>query len=112
MIPFNDFLRLLNDASNFPDVEQFIAELGGSVPIDDADEVIRLLNIIWDMGSGGLTIDSIFQTCGRSMRNFAMTYHLPYNTVQNWHLGVTCPPAWQLPFLAYAAASDYFLARL
>lgn len=112
MIPFNDFLRLLNEASTFPDVEQFIAERGDTVPLDDADEVIRLLDIIWSMGGSGLTIDSIFKTCERSMRNFAITYHLPVNTVQNWHFGVTRPPAWQLPFLAYAAASDYFGARL
>lgn len=112
MIPFNDFLRLLSEASTFPDVEQFIAECGGSVPLDDAAEVIRLLDIIWRMGSEGLTIDSIFQTCERSMRNFAITYHLPVNTVQNWHFGKTRPPEWQLPLLAYAAASDHFLAKL
>lgn len=112
MIPFNDFLRLLNEASTFPDVEQFIAECGGSVPLDDADEIVRLLDIIWSMGSGGLTIDSIFRTCERSMRNFAITYHLPVNTVQNWHFGKTTPPTWQLPLLAYATASDYFFARL
>ena len=59
MIPYTDFTRLLIDVSECKDMDRYIAEVGGSVPLDNVDDVIQLLTNIWEMGKGGLTIKSI-----------------------------------------------------
>ena len=107
MIPYTDFRRLLTDVSEFRDLETYIAECGGSVPLDDVEEVIRMLTILWEMGRCGLTIKSISAACSVSVRQIALRYGLPTRTVENWARGQTEPPVWQLPLIAYAVISDY-----
>ena len=106
MIPYADFRRLLTDVSECPDQAAYIAEVGGSVPLDDVDDTIRLLAILWEMGHAGLTIKSIAAACGISVRQIALRYGLPTRTVENWAGGKTEPPVWQLPLIAYAVMSD------
>lgn len=107
MIEFSEFRRLLTDTTECTDLEGYIAEVGGSVPLDDVAAVIALLTSVWEMGSGGLTINSIAASAGISLRHLAMTYGLPYRTVQDWAAGARKPPEWQLPLIAYAVLSDY-----
>lgn len=107
MIPCSRFYCLLVDATECADFDQYVAEVGGSVPLDDVEQVLRLLRAAWTMGHDGLTIRKIAETCDISMRRLAMTYGLPYRTVQDWAAGVRNPPEWQLPLIAYAALSDY-----
>lgn len=107
MIPYQDFKRLLMDVSECNDLDAYIAEVGGSVPLDDVTAVIGLLTAIWELGKEGLTISKIASVSETSLRHLAMTYGLPYRTVQDWSAGVRKPPEWQMPLIAYAALSDY-----
>lgn len=107
MIPYQDFVRLLTDVTECNDLDAYIAEVGGSVPLNDVEDVIQLLSTIWEMGKDGLTVKSIAAAVDISMRQLAMTYGLPYRTVQDWAAGARKPPEWQLPLIAYAVLSDY-----
>lgn len=107
MIDYTDFRRLLTDTTECKDLDSYIVEVGGSVPMDDAEDVIKLLTMIWHMGHTGLTIRSISATCDISARQIALQYGLPTRTVENWASGTRTPPEWQLPLIAYAVLSDY-----
>ena len=107
MIPYQDFKRLLMDVSECNDLDAYIAEVGGSVPMDDVDDVLKLLTIIWGMGNEGLTIKSLSAACDISVRRIAMKYGLPTRTLENWASETRTPPEWQLPIIAFAVLSDY-----
>lgn len=107
MISFSDFYRLLTDVRECTDLDAYVAEVGGSVPMDDVDSVIRILTTIWTMGRPGLSVKSIAQACEISARQIAIQYHLPTRTIENWAAGIRNPPEWQLPLIAYAVMSDY-----
>lgn len=107
MISYNDFRRLLTDVSECKDLDAYIAEVGGSVPMDNVDDAVRLMTAMWEMGKNGLTIRSIAAAADISMRHLAMSCGLPYRTVQDWAAGIRNPPVWQLPLIAYAVLSDY-----
>lgn len=106
MIPYTDFRRLITDASECRDLEAYIAEVGGSVPMDNVEDTVRLLTALWKMANAGLTIKSIAAACDISVRQIALRYGLPTRTVENWAGGKTEPPVWQLPLIAYAVTSD------
>lgn len=107
MIPYQDFERLLTDTTECKDLDSYIAEVGGSVPLDDVGKAVKLLTMIWDVGHAGLTIKSLSAACDISVRRIAMQYGLPTRTVENWASGDRTPPEWQLPIIAYAVISDH-----
>lgn len=107
MIPYLDFRRLLTDVSEVGNFDAYVAEVGGSVPLDDVEDVLRLLRLTWALGHDGLTIRKIAEVCDISMRWLAMEYGIPTRTVESWAAGVRNPPEWQLPLIAYAALSDH-----
>lgn len=106
MIDYTNFRRLLTDTTECKDLDSYITEVGGSVPLDDVDEAIKMLTIIWHMGHTGLTIKSLSAACDVSVRRIALQYGLPTRTVENWSSGDRTPPEWQLPLIAYAVLSD------
>lgn len=105
MINYTDFLRLLYSVPDCATLDEYIAECGGSVPLDDVDQVIDLLGLIYEIGLD-LSIKNIAASCGVSVRRLAMSYGIPTRTVENWASGAARPPLWQLPLIAYAAISD------
>lgn len=107
MINYTTFRRLLISSSECPEKDAYIAEVGGSVPMDDVCKVVPLLSAVWAMGHAGLTVKSISAACGVAMRQIALTYGLPIRTVEAWSTGNRTPPEWQLPLIAYAVLSDY-----
>lgn len=104
---YHRFLSLLFDVSECTTLEEYIAECGGSVPLDDVNAVIQTLTCIWSMAHDGLTIKSIASACGLSVRQLAIAINLPLRTAENWASDVRNPPAWQLPLIAYAVLSEY-----
>ena len=102
MICYNDFIRLLLAAPECDDLDIYLSEVGGSVPM----VALPLLEKIYAAAHDGLTIRSIANAAGLSLRKMAMVYGLPLRTVQDWAAGVRNPPAWQLPLIAYAVLSD------
>lgn len=102
MIAYHDFMRLLYAAPECDGLDVYLAEEGGSVP----PEALPLLEAVYTAGHDGLTIKTIADSAGLSMRQLAIRYGLPYRTVQDWAAGLRTPPAWQLPLIAYAVLSD------
>lgn len=102
MIRYNDFLRLILAAPECESVDNYLAEMGGSVEIDD----VALLETIYHMSHSGLSIKTISGACSMSVRQISIRYGLPQRTLEDWAAGRRNPPAWQLPLIAYAVLSD------
>lgn len=102
MITYTDFRRLILAAPECDSLELYLAEEGGSVE----PEYVTLLGRCYTAAHDGLTIRTIADAAGLSLRKLAMTYGLPVRTVQDWAAGVRKPPEWQLPIIAYAVLTD------
>lgn len=102
MICYNDFIRLMLSVAECDSLDIYLAEVGGSA----TSGTLPLLEKIYTAARDGMTIRSIADAAGLSLRKLAMTYGLPLRTVQDWAAGVRNPPAWQLPLIAYAVLSD------
>lgn len=107
MIPYSDFVRLIHDANECGTPEEYIAEVGGSVPLGDPCKIIELLGIIWEMAHDGLTIKSIAAACCTSVRQIGIKLGIPNRTIGNWSAGSTTPDTWKLSTVAYAVLSDF-----
>lgn len=105
MITYPRFQALLIDVPDCASLEEYIAECGGSVPADSAEEAIRILTAVWTMAHDGLTIRSIADACDLSMLSLCKHLDISRRTVGDWSTGQRNPPAWQLPLIAYAALS-------
>lgn len=105
MITYPRFQALLSDVADCSSLEEYIAECGGSVPADSAEEAIRILSAIWAMARDGLTIKSIADACDLSMLSLCKHLDISRRTVGDWATGQRNPPAWQLPLIAYATVS-------
>lgn len=103
MISYPTFRALLFDVSDCSTLEEYIAECGGAVPADSAEEAVRLLTIIWTMGHDGLSIRSIAAAIGTSMLALSRMLVISRRTLECWAAGTRNPPDWQLPLIAYAA---------
>lgn len=107
MIAYQDFVRLLTDATEFETFDAYVAECGGSIDNDDLPRAIHTLEIIWTIGHEGVSAASLMTASGMNkMSTFVRAYNMPYRTFQNWALSERKPPEWQLPLLAYAVFSD------
>lgn len=106
MIPYPDFLRLLADATECATLDQYMAECGGSVPLDDMGNVVKLIETIYTLGHDGLTIKRISDVIGIPVRQIAIRYGIPQRTLENWSAGSRIPSDWQLALVAYAVLSD------
>lgn len=107
MISYTDFARMLTAASECSSYDVYVTEVGGSVPLDDVDNVIRLLTAIWTMARDGLTIKSIAQACDISMLEISRELGISRRTIGDWSTGDRNPPEWQLPLIAYAVLQLY-----
>lgn len=107
MISYTDFRRLLTDATECCTLDDYITECGGSVPLDNVEDVLQILSTIWEIGRDGLTIKSLSSACDIPARQIALRYGLPTRTVEGWSSGVRVPPKWQLPLIAYAVMTDF-----
>lgn len=107
MVSYSAFCELLSHTTDCPNLDAYIAECGGSVPLNDVQQTLRLLETIWAMAHEGLTIKSIAAACGRSVRSLSRDYGLPTRTLEAWAANDRTPPAWQLPLIAYAVLSDH-----
>lgn len=104
MIAYNDFRRLWIDAQEIADLDQYIAEVGGSVAIDDVDQVVRLLTIVHRLANAPAT--EIRTVARLSHPALAREYGIPINTSNKWNSGVNKPLPWTHVLLAYAVTSD------
>lgn len=107
---YEDFRRLTMDATEFDNVGDYIAEVGGSVPtsVSDAD-LIRVLTDCYTYGRDR-TAETIRKLTGLSRAAFAREYNLPLRTLENWEghgVSARTAPPYVLDLLAYAVIMSY-----
>lgn len=109
MIAYNEFERLMNDVSECADFEAYAAECGGSVPLDDVDKTMWLLNAIWELAHDP-TIKTLAKIYGAPIRKMAEELHIPQRTIENWTAGKGTPE-WAKMQMFYAVMSIAFEAQ-
>lgn len=105
MIPYTDFIRLTLGALDCADFDAFVAEEGGSVPLDDLDDLMLVMRRIWDY-SRSRDIVSIRKQTGLSQSNFAREFGIPLRTLQGWELGERTAPQYLTDLIAYVALTQ------
>lgn len=106
MITYQDFYRLEMDASECTTEENYIAEVGGSVPVGDVEKTVKMLSAIYKVARSKNDFAVIAETCGKSKRGLAVSLGIPTRTAENWCQGAV-PPAWQMSMVAYAAIINW-----
>lgn len=109
MISFHDFRRLWIDAQEIPDLDRYVAEVGGSVPLDDLGQVTRLLALIHGTATGAAS--DIRRIAGHTQVDMAREYGIPASTVNKWDMGSSSPQPWTRVMIAYAVVSDLLEAE-
>ena len=103
-------MRLLLAASEFDTVEGYIADVGGSVPVNVPDDkAVPLLEDCYTFGSDQ-SIVNLRKMTGLSRAAFARTYGIPLRSLENWETGASLnarsAPSYVVNLLAYAVVMD------
>lgn len=105
---YQEFYRLLLDAGDCKDFDEYVAECGGSVPLDDVDAVLRVLHYIWDYAQVP-EVSTIWRASGLSQRRFVSEYNIPSRSFESWASDSSSsrrPPEYTVRLLAFAVLSD------
>lgn len=98
------------DASEFDTHEDYIAEVGESIPPSVPDEkLVQLLKACWTYGQDR-TAKTLRDITGLSRAAFARKYRIPLRTVENWECFGTSSarkaPGYVVDLLAWAVIND------
>lgn len=104
MIAFQEFRRLWLDAQEIDDLDQYIAETGGSIDCKDVFEAIRLLSLIHEIARSSAS--DIRSIAGLTQVAMTREYGIPESTVNKWDMGINKPLPWAHVLLAYAVVSN------
>jgi len=104
MIAYHDFRRLWTDAQEISDIDQYIAETGGSIDCEDVEQAVRLLSLIHRLANAPAT--DIRAAARLTQAGMAREYGIPISTCNKWDGGVNRPIPWTHVLLAYAVVSD------
>lgn len=100
-----DFHRLRIDAEDCSSLDEFIAEVGGSLPEEcypadgSGDAPIKILSIIWEL-SHDFNFRKLRQISGLTQAKFAQKYGVPPRTLEKWDTGERTPPPYVIELLA------------
>lgn len=95
---------LLLDAQDCTDLDTYIAECGGSVPAEYADDTgdptaaVELLTALWQFRDG-IRFRQLREYSGMYLAEFARCYDIPKRSVENWDADVTKPPSYLMELL-------------
>lgn len=101
----SDFHRLRIDAEDCSSLDEFIAEVGGSLPeecypADGSGEApVKILTIIWELAHD-FCASKVRAVSGLTQVEFARNYLIGKRTVEGWDMGETQPPEYALELLA------------
>lgn len=105
---YETFQRLCHEATEYDDIELYIAERGWQEWMaaynGDAERIALTLNLIYSMARGGFS--SIRAASGLSQVKFAAKYGITRRAVEAWDSGVRTPPDYTTRLLAFAVCSD------
>lgn len=106
------FHRLLIDAAECSSLDEYFAEVGGSLPAEyyndeDAHSVIDVLSAIWELRED-LTFRAVRKLSELTQAAFSQHYNIPIRSVQNWDTGERVPPDYLLELLAADVITEKF----
>lgn len=95
---------LLLDAQDCTTIDEYIAECGGSVPSEYADDTgdpaaaVELLTDLWQFRDG-IRFRQLREYSGMYLAEFARCYGIPKRSVENWDADVTKPTSYLMELL-------------
>lgn len=101
----SDFHRLRIDAEDCSSLDEFIAEVGGSLPEEcypadmSAEKPIKIMSIIWELAHD-FNFRKLRAISGMTQAEFVREYRIPRRTVEHWDVGERTPPPYVLELLA------------
>lgn len=110
---YQDFIRLVMDASEFASVDTYISDVGGSVPSSVSDDhVIPLLNACWAY-SHDKSVSALRAITDMSRVELSRVYRIPLRSLENWEsttkANARSAPPYVLDLLAYAIITDMLI---
>lgn len=100
-----DFHRLRIAAEDCSSLDEFIAEVGGSLPEEcypadmSAEKPIKIMSIIWELAHD-FNFRKLCAVSGMTQAEFVREYRIPRRTVEHWDVGERTPPSYVLELLA------------
>lgn len=101
----SEFHRLRIDAEECSSLDEFIAEVGGSLPEEfypadgSGDAPIKMLTTIWELAHD-FNFRKLRQISGLTQEAFAREYCIPRRTIEHWDVDERTPPSYVLELLA------------
>lgn len=95
---------LLLGAQDCTDLDSYIAECGGSVPAEYANDTgdptaaVELLTALWRFRDG-IQFRQLREFSGMRIADFSRCYGIPKRSVENWDANVTTPPSYLMELL-------------
>ena len=106
-----EFHRLRIDAEECSSLDEFIAEVGGSLPEDcypadgSGDAPVKILTIIWELAHD-FCVSKVRAISGMTQAEFVREYRIPRRTIEHWDVGERTPPPYVLELLAADVVSE------
>jgi hypothetical protein len=101
----SDFHRLRIAAEDCSSLDEFIAEVGGSLPEEcypsdmSAEKPIKIMSIIWELAHD-FCASKVRAVSGMTQAEFVREYRIPRRTVDHWDVDERTPPSYVLELLA------------
>lgn len=108
-----DFHRLRIAAEECSSLDEFIAEVGGSLPeecypADGSGEIpIKILTIIWELAHD-FNFKKLRAVSGMTQAEFVREYRISRRTIEHWDVDERTPPSYVLELLA----ADFVSAKI
>ncbi len=105
---YQEFCWLLLGTAGCKDFDEYVAECGGSVPLDDVGAVQRVLRYIWDY-SQAPEVATVWRASGMLQKDFVQEYNIPSRSYESWASSAASsrrPPEYTVRLLAFAVLSD------
>lgn len=109
---YTTFVRLLNEAKEYKDSQEFAMSIGWQPWMDkeagenvngafvDAGKIMESLTLVYELS--GLDFKGLRKRTGLSMAKMAAAYRIPLRTVENWDAGTRDMAPYILNLLKYA----------
>lgn len=101
----SEFHRLRIDAEDCSSLDEYIAEVGGSLPEEcypadmSAEKPIKIMTIIWELAHD-FNFKKLRAVSGMTQTEFVREYRIPRRTVDHWDVDERTPPSYVLELLA------------
>lgn len=108
----SEFHRLRIDAEDCSSLDEYIAEVGGSLPEEcypadmSAEKPIKIMSIIWELAHD-FNFKKVRAVSGMTQSEFSIEYGIPRRTVEDWEGSHS-----QLKYVLELLAADVLSAKI